>query len=406
MNDLETVLNTLKKNKSKYPYGFPNELFKPATAGHDLKVALLTLMNRMKTEQIFPEQLEHCTITSIFKKGKVGKNDFNNYRGIFRVSVFRSILDRLIFNDYYGKIDDYMTDCNVGGRRGRNIRDNLFVLSAITNNVSKEKGKTYDIAAYDIEQCFDALWAQECINDLWDAGCQDDKLSLLHLENQRAQVVIKNPGGNSSPVTIDNVIVQGGVMSSIYCTNTMDKLGKIIYEDKKLLYNYKGTEVPCLQMVDDILTITECDSTAIAMNSTVNTFVETKKLKLAEKKCSIIHVGKQHKDCPNLRVHQQQLHKNTSLKYLGDIVHESGKVNINLIERRAKAYAIFAEIRAILEDVPLGKYRVEVGLQLRQAMFINGVLFNSEVWHGLKPTDLDVLSVVEHHILKYICKAQ
>ena len=116
-------------------------------------------------------------------------------------------------------------------------------------------------------------------------------------------------------------------------------------------------------------------------------------------------MGKQHKDCPNLRVHQQQLHKNTSLKYLGDIVHESGKVNINLIERRAKAYAIFAEIRAILEDVPLGKYRVEVGLQLRQAMFINGVLFNSEVWHGLKPTDLDVLSVVDHQILKYICKA-
>ena len=63
------------------------------------------------------------------------------------------------------------------------------------------------------------------------------------------------------------------------------------------------------------------------------------------------------------------------------MVFESGKVNINLIERRAKAYAIFAEIRAILEDVPLGKYRVEVGLQLRQAMFINGVLFNSEVWH-------------------------
>ena len=59
-----------------------------------------------------------------------------------------------------------MTDCNVGGRRGRNIRDNLFVLSAITNNVSKEKGKTCDIAAYDIEKCFNALWAQECINDL------------------------------------------------------------------------------------------------------------------------------------------------------------------------------------------------------------------------------------------------
>ena len=73
-----------------------------------------------------------------------------------------------------------------------------------------------------------------------------------------------------------NLIMQGGFMGSIYCTNTMDKLGKAVYEDNKLLYNYKGTHVPCLQMVDDILTITKCNSTAIAMNTTVNTFIETK----------------------------------------------------------------------------------------------------------------------------------
>ena len=96
------------------------------------------MMNRIKKEQIFPEQLEQCTLSSIFKRGKVGRNNFNNYRGIFRVNILRSILDRLIFNDLYGKIDDFLTDCNVGGRRGRNIRDNLFVLNAITNNVNKD----------------------------------------------------------------------------------------------------------------------------------------------------------------------------------------------------------------------------------------------------------------------------
>ena len=72
-------------------------------------------------------------------------------------------------------------------------------------------------------------------------------------------------------------------MGSIYCTSSMDKLRKIIFADHKLLYNYKGTSVPCLQMVVDILTITKCNSTAITMNATVNTFIETKKLKLAEK---------------------------------------------------------------------------------------------------------------------------
>ena len=48
-----------------------------------------------------------------------------------------------------GTIDEFLTDCNVGGRRGRNIRDNLFVLNAITNNVSKGGGEACDIAAYD-----------------------------------------------------------------------------------------------------------------------------------------------------------------------------------------------------------------------------------------------------------------
>ena len=84
------------------------------------------------------------------------------------------------------------------------------------------------------------------------------------------------------------------------------------------------------------------------------------------------------------------MHQGESIKYLGDNVHESGKIQFNILERRAKPNGAFAEIRAILEDVPLGKYRTEVGLHLRQALFINGVLFNSETWHGVKSTDIDL----------------
>ena len=138
------------------------------------------------------------------------------------------------------------------------------------------------------------------------------------MENKRAKVAIKNPGGKSEPITITNVIMQGGVMGSIYCTSTMDKLGKIVYSDNNLLHNYKGTPVPCLQMVDDILTRTKCNSTAITMNATVNTFIETKKLKLASSKCSVIHVGKKCSKCPSLKVHGQKMHKAESIKYLGD----------------------------------------------------------------------------------------
>ena len=110
LEELEEVLKHLKRNKSRDPNGYANELFKTEVAGDDLKLALLKLMNRIKEEQIIPQEFEHCSISSIFKKGKTGKNNFNNYRGVFRVSIFRSILDRLIFNDYYGKVDNFLTD--------------------------------------------------------------------------------------------------------------------------------------------------------------------------------------------------------------------------------------------------------------------------------------------------------
>ena len=109
--------------------GHANEIFK--CAGSDLKLAVLKFMNHIKKTLKYPEALEHCNITSLYKhKGSL--RDFNNYRGVFRVTVFRRILDRLMHNDCYTSIDETLTDGYVGARRNRNIRDNQFVLGAVT----------------------------------------------------------------------------------------------------------------------------------------------------------------------------------------------------------------------------------------------------------------------------------
>ena len=63
-------------------------------------------------------------ISSIWKK-KGPRNIFSSYRGIFRINVFRNILDILIYNDEYENIDKNLTDCNVGARKGRNVTDNI-----------------------------------------------------------------------------------------------------------------------------------------------------------------------------------------------------------------------------------------------------------------------------------------
>ena len=233
-DDLDKVLNYLTNNKSRDPIGNANELFKPKVAVEDLKLAILLLVYRIKENNEFPEALRLCDITSIFKKGK--GNNFNNYRGVFRVMILRSILDRLVYNDIYPVVDGNLTYANVGSRKGRNVRDNLFVLYAVMNSIKTGGEDACDISVYDVVKCFDSLWNQECLNDLWDAGCTDDKLSILAKGNESALVAIKTPEGCTKRTTMTNIIMQGTVNAGLFCTATMDKLAKTAYADKRLLY--------------------------------------------------------------------------------------------------------------------------------------------------------------------------
>ena len=224
MKDLKRVLKNLKKQKSRDPLGLANDIFRPEVAGDDLKLAIVKMMNNIKDQQKYPECLELCNISSIWKQKK-SKNEFDSYRGIFRLTVFRSILDRLIYNDEYKNIDRNLTDANVGARKNRNIRDNIFVMNAIFNSMSKDNGEDLDCQVYDVETCFDALWLHEVVNCLYDAGLKNDKLTLLFLENNNANVAVKSNGGLSRRVNIKDIIMQGSVWGSLCCIVLMDKLG-------------------------------------------------------------------------------------------------------------------------------------------------------------------------------------
>ena len=163
--ELQIVLKKLENDKPRDADGYANELFKEDAAGDDLIEAVLKLMNLIKRRQQYPKIMEKCNITSLHKKNS--KKDFSNYRGIFRVAVLRSILDRLLYNSSYETIDTNLTDGNVGARKRRGCRDNIFVLSAVTNSVLKGKSEPIQIQVTDAIQCLDKMWLQGCINAIF-----------------------------------------------------------------------------------------------------------------------------------------------------------------------------------------------------------------------------------------------
>ena len=108
--ELKMVLKKLKNNKSRDPHGMVNE------------DSLLLLFNRIKDTVEIPKLMEYANITSIYK-GKGEKMDLENDRGIFIVSVLRSIFMKLLYNDNYDIVDRNMSDSNIGARRGKSVRN-------------------------------------------------------------------------------------------------------------------------------------------------------------------------------------------------------------------------------------------------------------------------------------------
>ena len=74
-----------------------------------------------------------------------------------------------------------MSDSQAGGRKSKNVRNHIFVLSGIICDVlSTNKKAPIDIQIIDYKQCFDSLWLEECMNDMYTAGgLQDVKFAFF-----------------------------------------------------------------------------------------------------------------------------------------------------------------------------------------------------------------------------------
>ena len=100
IEDLDKSLKRLKVNKTRDPHGFVNDIFKEGCIGADLKEALLSMFNEMKSSMEVPNIIQWSNITSIYKRSG-SKEDMNNQRGIFNLTVLRKIADNLLYNDLH-----------------------------------------------------------------------------------------------------------------------------------------------------------------------------------------------------------------------------------------------------------------------------------------------------------------
>ena len=364
------------------------------------------MLNLIKKEQVIPSLLRSPNITSIYKN-KGAKDDLDNERGIFVLSVVRSILDKMIYKDKYEEVDRSISDSQVGTRKRRNVRNHLFVIYGIQNYIRVNKNESVDLLLYNLEKCFDSEWTSDVMNDMYEAcEVRDDKLSLMHEANKEAFVAINTPVGQTKRARLLNIEMQGSVLGPIRCGAHIDTIGKRSINAELDMYVYKGTvTIPPLEMIDDIATITKCGLPSLQMNNYINRQVEMKKLRFNCSKCKKIHLGAKCLCCPTLYAHDSIIKESSLEKYVGDMISEDCTVQKCLAFRVSKGIGIIAQLMSLLAEVTLGVHYFEVAMQLRESIFLNGILFNTEVWYGLKEQDMKELEHVDEMLLRKLMMA-
>ena len=425
MRDLDRVLSKLKNNKSRDFDGFVNEIFKKNVIGENLKKSLLQMCNKLKLNKLIPIFFNFANITTVPKKGS--RIEPRNERGIFRVPVVRAIMMGLIYDMKYDKIDRNMSDCQMGGRRNKGCKNNIFIINGIINDVlQSKKKKPIVLQIYDYAQMFDSISLEQALSDIYDAGVDDDTLTLLHQANKEIHMSVKTPNGLTDRQILRNIVLQGDTWGSILASVQVDTIGKECVEEG-LGYLYKGIlPVGFLGLVDDIIGVTEAGLDAQKMNAFINVKTAEKTLQFGPTKCKSMLVGKDIENVINSElmvdswevdyketdngeddfiesyVGQVPIDKTDEQKYLGFIISSKGDNMANIREMKKKSFGIIKKIFNKLNSLQLRNYYFECSLIFMNSMLRGSILYACDMYYNLKETELRQIERIEEEYLRKV----
>ena len=425
MRDLDRVLSKLKNNKSRDFDGFVNEIFKKNVIGDNLKESLLQMCNKLKQNKLIPIFFNFANITTVPKKGS--RIEPCNERGIFRVPIVRAIMMGLIYDMKYDKIDSNMSDCQMGGRRNKGCKNNIFIINGIINDVlQSKKKKAIVLQIYDYAQMFDSISLEQALSDIYDAGVDDDTLTLLHQANKEIHVSIKTPNGLTDRQILRNIVLQGDTWGSILASVQVDTIGKECIKEGHG-YLYKGIlPVGFLGLVDDIIGVTEAGLDAQKMNAFINIKTAEKTLQFGPTKCKSMLVGKdienvinsdlmvdnwkvEYKENDNGEdeflesyVGQVPIGKTDEQKYLGFILSSKGDNMANIREMKKKSFGIIKKILNKLNSLHLRNYYFECSLIFMNSMLRGAILYACDMYYNLKESELRQIERIEEEYMRKV----
>ena len=163
----------------------------------NLITPLTDLLNGILNEnENIPESSKLADIISIYK-GKGGKQDLNNQRGISLTSSILKCLERVIANRIENRIRENTTSLQGVGKKGEATEEYILMIKTIID-INKKNRKNTKMIITDVKKAFDQAWRKGVFKNLIERKIEGKLFNLMWELNNNLKARIKFDEKNHS----------------------------------------------------------------------------------------------------------------------------------------------------------------------------------------------------------------
>ena len=392
--DLKEIISKLDVKKARDRDNWSNEIVK--RGGDEMFKSIKKIIDAVDENLSVPVDWNRMAIRATDKKGP--KLRMTNKRGLFMTNIISKVYERTTKKRNQEVVKKKASPWQMGGVQKRCPTDNQFITYSVIERNTYLNKPTYIFYA-DAEKCFDKMWLEDAVIELWMQGTNIRDAVMIKKMNEEARIIIHTPVGDTEEIICHNIVRQGTVYGPQLCGVSMARVNDI-GRDVVTMYGPKLI-IRSTQFLDDVSSA----GSPRAITNTIyncNLLEDTKKMTFNNKngktEYTIVHPSKDNETITSC-VKNGQILRVPEHKSVGIWIDERGTYMINIEKNMKRVPHMIATVKAEASGENMGKLAVQARLKLVDAVVTLSLLYGVENIPRLGKEEIKKLESMQHKIL-------
>ena len=363
-------------------------------SGRNYKYALYRLLNRMYTNEEFPEVSSVTYLVKIWKrKGNPARLKDNRF--IHGKEPVSKLFEKCVVEIIAQALDEATPQLQAGSRKGRSTRDQLLKV-LVMQKYFESKSKPLPVVLVDVQACFDKMVLDDVIYDTIKAGADLKATRVIRKFSDKTEIRLRgdfrNEGKGEGRI-IMGTLGQGSNFAppGIGMTTSKSLLNEFKQPGQALAKLGQVQTLP-QSYVDDMATL-PCNLKGVKeAGKLIGTALENISLKSHPDKTEVIVSGRNKRavamrerltDSP-AEMQGNAIKVSSSGMYLGMKISQEGhrdSADMTARHRIAKAWGRVAEIKSQINDAKMTSIGwLKAGITLIGSVIIPSITYSGDVW--------------------------